>query len=320
MGETGEVPQTQEVEKTTLDAILVFGQGPVIEEQTRVKAEIAQAKSGSEDINLWSHTLAKAAFELYSRGETREIIIMGGRTGGEGYQSEAGLIAKELHEKYNVSLDAIKLEDRSTNTLENIVNVLNAYIDAGGNYKNIGILGANQHVGRLRVLMEMFGLPNKHAFSAEEVVRFVARSSEEWDSDTLTEIENRIDMNAASRVPWSKKDQELGPGYYGTKKGEEQKTVHRRFQEEDAWRQVLGELPQYWIGYLGRLQNTQRIREILNRQGQDFLEQIKRRFDIDPASDTDTILKQKLLGVERKPPEGKNWGEYLEKRIGQLSR
>lgn len=318
MGEMGEAPQTQEVRGTPLDAILVFGQGPVIEEQTREKAEVAQAKSGSEDINLWSHTLAKAAFELYSRGETREIIIMGGRTGGEGYQSEAGLIAKELHEKYNVPRHAIKTEDKSTNTLENIVNVLNTYIDAGGNYKDIGILGANQHVGRLRVLMEMFGLSNKHAFSAEEVVRFAARDSKEWDSKTLLEIENRLDMVAASRVPWSEKDQELGPGYYGTKKGEEQKTVHRRFLEEDVWRQVLGELPQYWIGYLGRLKNTQRIREILNKQGQNFLEQIKRRFGIDPVSDTDESLKQKLLGVERKPPEGKNWGEYLEKRIAQV--
>ncbi len=45
---------SKETQPHTLDAILVFGQGPVIEKQTREKAATVDATTGSEDVNLKS--------------------------------------------------------------------------------------------------------------------------------------------------------------------------------------------------------------------------------------------------------------------------
>lgn len=310
-----EAPKTQEAEKTSLDAILVFGQGPVIEKDTRQRASDVSKGEGSEDINLWSRTLAQAAAKLYKRGQAREIIVMGGKTGGNDYASEAQLIGKKL-EELGVPLSAIKLEEDSTNTLENIVNMLNKYPELKKN--NLGILGSNYHIGRLRVLMDMFDVPYKTAFSAEEVLRFAARptlGSEGWDQETLSDIEKRLNLNQAQRTPLSEKDQELGPGYYGRNMGEEQKTIDRRLKEDDVWRRVLGETPEYWIGYLGRLTDAGKARTILQKRGEEFLSDVKNRFQIDPSVDSDSDLLDKLKNVKRTPPEGKDWGEYVQIRI-----
>lgn len=311
---TSVVPKSQETEKQSLDAILVFGQGPVIEKETRQWAGGAGKGVGSEDVNFWSDTLAKAASELYRRGQAREIVVMGGRTGGKEYSSEAELIGKKM-EELGVPRTAIRLEESSSNTLENIVNMLNQHPELGGKDHSVGILGSDYHIGRLRVLMEMFDIHYKGVFSAEGVVKFAAMDRENWDHGTLLDIENRLNMNEASRVPVSKRDQELGPGYYGRKAGEEQKTVYRRLQEDDVWRRVLGETPEYWIGYLGRLKDAGKARTILQKRGEAFLSDIKTKFQIDLSVDSDQDLLDKLKSVKRIPPEGKDWGEYVQIRI-----
>lgn len=293
----GAVPKSQEAEKPSLDALLVFGQGPVINKDTREQAEKAQTEPGTEDVNFWSQTLAEAAAELFKRGQTREIVVMGGRTGGGQYGSEAELISKYLQE-FGVPKDRIRLEDRSTNTLENITNALNAYLDKDKEqYQNLGILGTNYHISRIRLLMEMFGIDYKTVFSAEEVLRYVARfdvegrEKEVWDQKALAEFERRLDMNEAGKVPT----------YYGQKLGMERNTVARRGQEEDVWSKALLEIPQYWIGYLGSLENTARIREVLTKTQDPEI--LRERFGIDLASDSDETLRKKLLAIKRRLPD-----------------
>ena len=155
-----EATEMQEGEKSSLDTLLVFGQGPVIDSTTREYAE-GTAKKGmpvSEDVNFWSDNIAKAAAELYLRKQTKEIVVMGGPTGGAQYDSEAGLIGKKL-EKLGVPSSAIRLEKTSTNTLLNVVNLLNENPQLVGADKSIGILGSDYHIGRIRVLMDMFDIP-----------------------------------------------------------------------------------------------------------------------------------------------------------------
>lgn len=306
---SAETPKTAEVEKTSLDVILVFGQGPVIEKETKQKVSEVAETGAAEDVNLWSKEMAKAACELYKRGQTREIIVMGGKTGGEGYQSEADLIAKEM-EALGVPKNAIKKEDRSTNTLENIVNVLNTYLDKDRDMKKLGVLAANYHVPRIRMLMNLFDIPYKTAFSAEEVARYKARLGENWDNQELTELERRLDMNEAA-----KKD-----SYYSAKLGTEKKNISRRGTEEDFFDRALVEVPEYWIGYLGRLENTQRMRSILAKQDQEMLAQ---KFDI-RLSDSDEVLKTKLLSIKRIVPPigewiGQNWSEETGNKIANLA-
>src|SRR3990167_1430648 len=249
---SADTPKTAEIQKTSLDAILVFGQGPVIEKDTRLKAGETPKGKGSEDINFWGKTLAEAAAQLYKRGQTREIIIMGGRTGGAVYDSEADLIAQALV-AHGVPAHAIKKEDMSTNTLENLVNVLNEQLDKQPRYNNLGILTANYHLPRTQMLMELFDIPYKSAFSAEEVLRYVARERENWDNDKLLEIERRLNMGEASKAPASSKDKV--DTFYQEKQGTEKKNIVRRGQEEDVWSKALLDMPEYWISYVGRLQS-----------------------------------------------------------------
>lgn len=294
-----EVPNAPEVKKPSMDAILIFGQGPVIEKESRRKAGEVAREPGSEDINLWSQTLARAAAELYKRGVTREIIIMGGRTGGKEYASEADLIAKALRETYHIPENAIKLEATSTNTLENLVNVLNIYFNENGRYKDIGVLGTNYHLARIRLLMDLFNIQYKTAFSAEEVVRFAAREGEKWDNNALLEIEHRLDTVEAGKIPT-----EYAPGYFPQQEETEKKDVLRRVLEEDVWSRALLEIPEYWLGYLGRLKNGEQLRRILASQDQGML---KEKFGIDVSLDNDATIKEKLLKVQRKMPDLEEW-------------
>lgn len=309
-------PKTQEVEKTSLDSIFIFGQGPVIDVSTRERAGNVKTEKGFEDVNLWSDNLAKAASELYKRKVMREIIVMGGKTGGEEYKSEAELISWYL-QKYGVPKDAIKLENRSTNTLENLVNVLNDYLDKDqGSYKDVGVLSANYHLPRIRLLMQLFHISYKNAFSAEEVVRYVAREGEKWDSATLLEIERRLDIDAAAKTPHPK----LAPGYYPQKSGTEQKGIHERAQDEDVFSKYLLEVPENWLGYLARLSNRNRMREILADQDPNVL---KEKFQID-LTDSDEVIIKKLLEIKRLFPQdiwtlrGADWSPDTKRKLDEM--
>lgn len=297
-------PKSQELEKQTLDVVLIFGQGPVIESQTRQKASEIGKEAGTEDVNFWSKTLAEAGAELYKRGQTKEIVIMGGKTGGEVYKSESDLILEYL-QKFGVPKSAIKLENSSTNTLENLVNVLNQHVDNGGKYKELGILGTNYHLSRIRLLMQLFKIDYKTAFSAEEVLRYVARENDTWDNPKLLELERRLDMNEAGRVPVSKTDSKI-PTYYSQKEGTEQKNVLIRGQEEDVWSRALLEVPEYWLDYLSRIDNMTRVREILAGQDSKILQE---KFGINLDSDDDNSIKSKLAAIQRIVPNPSLWIE-----------
>lgn len=337
-GEGGEVsipqevnldaPKSPEVQKPSLDAILIFGQGPVIEKETRMKAGDIKKGPGSEDTNFWSKDLAVATAILDRQHLAGVNFVLGGKTGGDEYQSEAELIAKEMIAD-GVNEDAIKLEDESRNTLDNLVFVLNKYIDKDPeSYKNLGILTANYHLPRTKLLMRLFDIPYKEAFSAEEVMRYAARGgkeAEEWDQKALLEVERKLDMVEATRNPVMPKDEKL-KSFYQQKLGEEQKDVTKRGQDEDVWTMALLKVPEYWLGYVGKLDNSQRIRRILVKQDQGVL---KEKFGIDLSSDADATLKSKLLSIKRIVPDqnklaGQAWApetvQKLENSVNERSK
>lgn len=302
-----EVTKSPEAEKNSLDAILIFGQGPVLNKETRLRADKSDTASSNEiDINLWSKTLATAAAELYKRGQTREFIVLGGRTGGEQYLSEADKISEEMI-KNGIPDSAIRREQRSTNTLENITNALNEHIDSTPKYKKLGILGSNFHIPRIKLLMQAFDIPFKSAFSAEEVMRFAARDSKSWDNSALNEIERRLDMSP-------------GNTYYSDKKGEESKPVARKGIEEDVYSRALLTVPENWLVYIARIQNPDRMMNILAREDPQML---KAKFGIDLAKDSSSDIRQKLSSIRRivlHPDEwgGKDWDEATYTKLNSL--
>lgn len=313
-----ESARSPEVKSPYLDAILIFGQGPVLNKETRVRSNEDNTMIIEEaDINMWAKTLATSAYELYKRGQTREFIVLGGRTGGEAYLSEADMIAEEMI-RHGVPPEAIQREQRSSNTLENIANVLNDYVDSKSQYRKLGLLGSNFHIPRIKLLMEIFSIPYKGVFSAEEVMRYAAREGEdfnEWDHGMLLEIEKRLDMADATKTPVSGKDRVNL--YYQNKQGEEQKNIARRGQEEDVYTRALLSVPENWLMYVGRLSNTERMLKILARQDQQML---KNKFGIDLAADKYDDIRQKLLAIKRIVLHPDEWisQEWPKETIGLL--
>ena len=90
------------------EVLLVFGQGPVIDAQTRLPAQRATAK-GNEDLNFWSKDLALAASLLYHAKAVNRLVLLGGKTGGRQYKSEAELMAEYL-QAANVPREAMSLD------------------------------------------------------------------------------------------------------------------------------------------------------------------------------------------------------------------
>lgn len=290
--------EMQEGPKPKLDAVLVFGSGPIVEINSREQAEKVGATPSVEDINFWSKTLADASAELVKRNEVREVLVMGGKTGGVVFKSEAELISERIIAD-GVSPDNVKQEQSSTNTLENLVNVLNLYIDnpaAADKYKNLGIVAQHYHLPRVRLLMDLFEIPYVTAFSSEKVAHFA--SLERGDQKTADEIDRRLDMNEAGRIPLNQRDYEAEPGFYNRQKGTEKLNIVRRFQENDVFMRELLNTPEYWITYIGRLDNEQRARSILSKFDQQMLQD---RFQIDLDESFDRV-RLKLAAIPRKLP------------------
>lgn len=300
-----------EAERSTKPPLLIFGQGPVIDSATREKASGTNTKPGEEDVNFWSKNLAEAAAILYKKGATRQIIVMGGKTGGDQYSSEAQLIAKHLLQLGIPQAD-IKLENQSTNTLENIVFMLNRYFDSPESFskeQKANILAVHYHVLRVKILMELFGIPVQDAFSSDEVLRFAARDQEFWNNAQLQEIERRLNINNAD--------------YYQNKMGTEAKPILRRHQEDDAFIRALLEVPEYWIPYLGKIQNPSRLHTILQNVHTlfpDYLTSLG--IDITNIQDESGTIKEevqsKLSQVKRIVPNIEIWiQEYQNKRLSE---
>lgn len=312
-------PNSPEAKKENgVDALIIFGQGPVIDPTSREQATKEGTHPGKEDINLWSKNLAEAGSEIVRRGDAKRLVIMGGRTGGEQYAPEAELISKGLEER-GIPADKIALEAKSTNTLENLVNFINEYLD-GGDIQTVDVMGTSYHIPRIKLLMELFHIPYRTAFSSEEVIRFAARDGKdynEWDLAQLKRIEDLLDVNASARTPWSDIDAEASRDFYSQQQGTEKKNIHRRLQEEDLWTRSLLEIPEYWLPYIGRIQNGQRIRAILGDLDQNML---RDRFGIDQATVSDEELKVKLTSIERIVPNadeeaGKPWDKATSDKL-----
>lgn len=280
------------------DAVLVFGSGPIVDIHAREQAEKVGTLIGEEDINFWSKKLADASTYLVKRNVAAELLIMGGRTGGPAFKSEAELIGERIVAR-GVPRNTVQLEQSSTNTLENLVNVLNLYIDnpeIANKYRNLGILAQHYHLPRVRLLMDLFEIPYVTAFSSEKVARFAAIAR--GDQEEADEIDKRLDTNEDSKLRWSPTDYIKNPGYYKTQKGTETLGIVRRFQENDVLSRELLITPEYWLMYVGRLHSENRARSILSKIAPEVLE----RFAINLADPIEKI-RTRLSSIQRRTPD-----------------
>lgn len=297
--------------------LLLFGQGPVLNKETRDKAGTVRSGNTAADINYWSKEIASATKALYAAGEGSNIVVMGGKTGGEEYPSEAEMIREYIvsDPRSEVAEENILSEDQSTNTLENLINVCNQYLDSS-EYPElkdlpIHVVGSDYHIGRIQLLMELFDIPFNHAFSAESVTRFVAQRY--GDVEKLNELDNRLNINTRIDDHIAEahggKDPTVSvnepPDYFDKQKGSEateKKPTITRLLEEDLWTRFLLSEPAYWVGTLSTITSDKRLQGILDNIS-DVMPGWESPIGVDLSQDLKTVRSQ-LQRVDRTKVRG----------------
>lgn len=297
--------------------LLLFGQGPVLNKETRDKASAVTEGDTSADINYWSKEIASATKALYAAGEGSKIVVMGGKTGGDEYPSEAEFIQEYITADPRAEINPadVLTEDQSTNTLENLINVCNQYLDSPDHPElkdlPIHVIGSDYHIGRIQLLMELFDIPFNHAFSAESVTRFVAQRY--GDLEKLNELDDRLNINtrideqiAEARGGASEHiDVNEPPDYFDKQKGTdttEKKPTITRLLEEDLWTRFLLSEPAYWVGTLATIRSDDRLKGILANLSE-IMPGWEQQIGIDLSNDLETI-KAQLTQVDRTKVRG----------------
>ncbi len=315
---------SEHLKKPPIDDLIVFGQGPVIDVETREKPT---EQTKQEDVNMWAKNIARAAGELKLAGVVRKIILTGGRTGGAGFLSEAELMKKILVEEYEIFENEIAVETKATNTLENFAYTLNSIDEEGKKepqlHRTVGVLGADFHLTRIQLLAELFGLKNTQGFSAEQIFRLIAYKT--GDSNLHQKLDRLLGLNddlsaPESRLNWSdfqkltteeKAKQESkstmrAEAHFERFSGEDKKGIVVRWAGEQRWTRGLKEIPTYWIGYLGYLKDDNRLLSLLQNQ---FSQELLTDLGINLSSPVE-VIREKLLEYTKENKRGippKSW-------------
>lgn len=287
-----------EKKQTPLDYLLVFGQGPVLDSETKQGPE-PQTQNVKADSILWMKTIARAAGELKLAGGVKKIVFTGGKTGGDNLPSEAQLMKDILVNEYRINETDIIMEDQSGKTPENLARSLNVIDDLkikSGNNPSIGLLGADFHLPRIRLLAQLFGIDTKHAFSAEQIFKLIAERTNDQkmlqlidqllnpnedlsdpdrkfalkDGNTgsrtrITDLQSFQELNSKEQAQQPSKSFVKAKTFFETLSGEEAKGIKYRMLGENWYSQSLLEVPGNWVGYLGLIKENTRLLSVLKQ-------------------------------------------------------
>jgi|GEM_PF-387613 hypothetical protein len=330
-----------------VDYLMVFGQGPVLDKETMDKPDPNKKKVDNEAIP-WMKTIARAAGELKLADTCDKIILTGGKTGGENSKSEAELMKEILVSEYHIPENDILLEDKATNTLTNFaftLNTMDSYAKTFDQSSKVGFLGTDFHLARIRLLAKQFGMNDFSAFSAEQIFKLIAQRT--GDAELLDLINIRLNPNEDlvpddSRIDWpafqtlsteEKSEQPSrsamkAPSYYEKQPGLEagSKDILSMFGGENRWTAGLIDIPEYWIGYVGQINNNERMMLILTNPKIVKPEELQ-RLGVSLQESPDEIRKKLLFytSEKRKMPEEKyfdaaSWTNLTREKLEEINR
>lgn len=190
------------------------------------------------------------------------------------WPSEAELMAdivrrrygRQYREKYGKGIEeALRIEDEATNTIENIVLIINKHPEVLG--KRVGLLTSNHHVDRARILANTFDIEStgKDRIKAQDLLERRARARKRNKYSTLLE----------ANLP----------------------EISRFTEGETRLMRGLSE-PQfleYWIGYVGKIENPSVLQHVLKKfQSEGWKNAMRVAFqkiglDFDKFNETDLI-------------------------------
>ena len=153
--------QKAKIGETKFDVEIVFGYGPVLPGRDH--------STSSGRLNTFGHLNAIAAGMLYQIYQIKRIIPTGGKTGGSERQSEAELIANIIQKRFNVSRSIITLEERSKNTIQNLVYVVNILDGFGRGVDKIFFVGMGFHLPQIQEICTLVGLEGKFVAAGDIV-------------------------------------------------------------------------------------------------------------------------------------------------------
>lgn len=229
----------------------------------------AQKKRKKEAlINEWQHkgwyalkrmgrqNALAAGLALY-KGLTKEVILSGGATMSKTtkrimpqrrlktWPTEAELMKEVIvssygalyEKKYGKKIEtAIKIEDASTNTLENFAYCLNLYPHLLAKDKKIGFLSARHHMKRIYLLSQIFGLtiadPKQASLSSQKLLE----DAEDYENNDIIDEKNCVE-------------------------------IKRQYNREDRWIRGLSspEYLTYWLGYVAEVKKAYVLQKALKR-------------------------------------------------------
>ena len=317
--------QGAELAKTSKGPLLIFVQGPVIDRATRNKPQEGIDPSENADVNFWSKNLTLAAAELYKRGQVTEIIVMGGKTGGEQYGSEAALIKPYLIQA-GIPEDVVTTEEGSDDTIANLINLANMK-DAEGiqDKEKYQVLGTPYHLSRIQILMQLLRMPFdiNAVFASDEILRFAARNSiGDISEDVLTDIERRLSMkgnlspegelnpNFEQLTDVERRLSSRANSFYQGQRGLERRDYFDRSIHDDLWTRELLEYPESWLGRVAEIDSSAHRSEILKQVEELWPHVLQDRFGINRELDSPEDIQLKLTQIKKKglsPDDIKRW-------------
>lgn len=221
-------------------------------------------ETGRYALNRWGRLNASAAGLTLYLGLTDELILSGGKTVPKWAKSEGtpipserlaswpseaflmkDLVVRQYGSMYQKRFgkpieDAIKIEDNSTNTLENLAYTINNNPDLLTKEKKIGLLASDFHTRRVGMLARLFSVnPSPRGeISAQELLLEYAEIS---GKKSYQEMLNYM------------KDSLNNPD------------LRTRLLGEETWERGLvnENWLSYWIGYLGDVQDVAVLQRVL---------------------------------------------------------
>lgn len=191
------------------------------------------SKPNSYRLNPYGRINAIATGMLYQSLHIGRIIPTGGKTGGSDKPSEAALLAHLIQSKFGIPESVFILEQEAMDTIFNVVYVANIIDQSPQCYQNLLFVAMDFHLPRIRELCALVNL-NSSFVAAEAIVKL--RS--ERHKQCLLKL--------------------LHPG---------NSSYATMLENQERGIRGIREIPEYWLPPLGYLNNTQRLREILSKDG-----------------------------------------------------
>lgn len=220
----------------------------------------------SGKLNEYGRITALGAGMLYQKYRPQFIIPTGGKTGGLDKPSEAELIVRILKTIFAIPEDTFIIEDTAMNTIQNIIYSANIVDRLGLDPKDLLFISMGFHIQRIKEICAIVGLSGRFV-SAEKIV----------------ERRSRRHRRLLSKLLSPKREQ-----------------YAKILSEQERWLRGLREIPEYWLPEMEKIENNNRLIDILKLKK---VQPLLQSHGIDPDRTSPEDVRIWLRKIPRKFPD-----------------